>query len=210
VSTDSDVAVVVAGGLGAIKPGAEWYYRRLCSDIGAELVTPYAAGFGPANLTYEHFEAELDRLSLGGQQIVIVGHSLGGVNAVRYAARHSNVARLMLIGVPVLGSAWLKYVSHFREAIEIYAPILLDLSPTSGFLTTFNDELLRVAHMTTCVEARFDLFVLPNGACHVPGAHDYLWFSAPWVNHVTLIAHRRVRQRAADVVAEANRLLASL
>ena len=207
MSTHSDVVVVVAGGLGAIKPGADWYYRRLCRCLGAELVILHGAGFGPASKTYEHFEAELDRLSQGGKKLVIVGHSLGGINAVFYAASHANVAHLILIGVPVLGSAWLKLARYLEHTIEHYVPILHDLAPGSSLLAEFDHALMQVAPTVTCIEAVFDIFVVPAGACHVPGAHDYLILRAPWINHVTMIAHRRVLELSLDIVSEAEAVL---
>jgi pimeloyl-ACP methyl ester carboxylesterase len=210
MSQESDVVTVVAAGLGAMTFGADLYYSRICNYLDAELVKPERGGFGTFEQTYERFEARLDHLSdFGRKQLVTIGHSLGGICAVIYAASHPNVLRLVLIGVPVYGSAWLRLIGYVDDIAEQYAPVLLDLMPGSGLLGRFNQSLVQVASISICIEAQFDIFVTPAGACHVPGALGYLRFSAPWVNHVTLITHKRVLEVCGDVVADAQTISAS-
>jgi pimeloyl-ACP methyl ester carboxylesterase len=193
-----EVVVVVAAGLGAINPAAGIYYRQLCRHTGAHLVVPHGAGFGSSSDTYRYFEADFDRLSAGGKRLIIIGHSLGAIHAVRYAAHHDNVAFLMLIGMPVEGSLW----CHLIQSI---APVFRDLKPNSDFLAEMHHLLIRVAPITTCVEVSFDLFVVPSRACHVHGADRYLRFRAPWVNHASVVAHPRVRGEVDYLIREASR-----
>ena len=205
----SDVTTVIAGGLGASTFGADLYYSRLCNHLGAVLVKPDRGGFGPIDQTYEQFEARMDELSDHGRKLlVIVGHSLGGIYAVIYAASHPNVLHLVLIGVPVNGSAWLRLITYINEIAGQYAPVLLDLMPGSELLDRFYKSLLQVASISVCIEARFDLLVMPNGACHVPGALGYLMLWAPWTNHVTMIGHKRVLAVCSNTVADAQSIAA--
>lgn len=206
MSTESKVVVVVAGGLGAVKPGAGWYYNRLCRLIGAELVTAHGAGFGQSSKTYQHFEADFNRLSEGGKQLVIIGHSLGAVHAVRYAAKHAHVVHLMLIGMPASGTAWCHLIRPFGNLIERFTPVLRDLVPNSAFLAEIAEELKLVADRTTCVEAKFDLIVLPSRSSHIEGAANHIKLPSFWVNHVNAVIHRDVLDCAEAIVAEANRI----
>lgn len=199
--------VVIAGGFLAVKPGASLYYHILCRLTGGHLVTLDGAGLGPSDDIYRHFEAEVDKLSAGGKPLIIIGHSLGVIQAIRYAASHDNVLWIVGLGAPMEGSALCHVARPLVSLIGRFVPrlaqveVLSDLTPKSAYLDEISELLPLVVDRLTCVHTRLDLVVWPAKSCYVVGAHDYLYL--PWANHLTMIIHPAVITKAVEIIKQA-------
>ena len=200
----SEVVVALAGGFLSINPGASYLYGSICRATGAELIIPHRYGFGSLNEGFIRFKDELDLLA-GDKPMVIIGHSLGAINAVRYAAHNNNVTDIMLIGMPVRGTALCRIASPVRYLARYFAPILEDLAPNSEFLDGISSLLPQVRHKITCVHARRDYVVTPSSSAYIELAKDYLYLDD--CNHVSMVIDSRVIKRAKEIVEEANRSL---
>ena len=93
----------------------------------------YALSYGPPLAPIETFTAQVAekvaaiRAATGAKQVVLVGHSMGGLVALAYLRRHGgdSVRRLITIGTPFHGS---------RHAYMMFGQSLQQLRPGSTFL----------------------------------------------------------------------------
>ena len=74
---------------------AQFFARKL-ADRGIRLEIPDLAEYGFENLTISDQLDQIERL-LGSEGAILIGSSLGGYVAALYAARHSEVKRLVLL-----------------------------------------------------------------------------------------------------------------
>jgi pimeloyl-ACP methyl ester carboxylesterase len=74
---------------------AQFFAQKL-AERGIQLEIPDLAEHGFENLTISDQLHQIDRL-LGNEGAILIGSSLGGYVAALYAARHSEVARLVLL-----------------------------------------------------------------------------------------------------------------
>jgi pimeloyl-ACP methyl ester carboxylesterase len=79
------------------------YFRTLLEDAGASVTIPDLADGDFEHLTITGQLSVIDR-AVAGEPTALVGSSMGGYLAALYAARHSNVSRLVLLA-PAFGFA---------------------------------------------------------------------------------------------------------
>jgi hypothetical protein len=79
------------------------YFRALLEGAGASVAIPDLADGDFEHLTITGQLAVIDR-AVDGKPVVLMGSSLGGYLAALYAARHSNVQRVVLLA-PAFGFA---------------------------------------------------------------------------------------------------------
>ena len=104
----------------------------------------YAISYGPPLAPIEHFVDQLAqkiaaiRVATGAAQVVLVGHSMGGLVCLGYLRRYGggSVRRMIAIGTPFHGS---------RHAYMFFGSALQDLRPGSAFLSGFDDAGFRAA-----------------------------------------------------------------
>lgn len=110
--------------------------------------------------------------------VVLVGHSQGGLAALRYAIDHQGqVLHTISVGVPWTGSATAGMLSGmFRWTGRNLTPALSDMAEGSPFLTKLHRELPLIADRVTNIYSTHELFMRPYTAAHidVPGVHNLL------------------------------------
>ncbi|HUB79946.1 MAG TPA: YqiA/YcfP family alpha/beta fold hydrolase [Bryobacteraceae bacterium] len=79
------------------------YFRALLEQAGAPVAVPDLAEGDFENITITGQLAVIDR-AVNGEPVSLIGSSLGGYLAALYAARHSNVAKAVLLA-PAFGFA---------------------------------------------------------------------------------------------------------
>lgn len=126
------------------------------------------------------------REATGAERIAIVAHSMGGLAARAYLARHGHdgVAALVTLGSPHRGT-WLAHLGHGRNVHQML--------PGSDWLRALAArESPAVRAMTTTVYTHHDNVVMPQAVQTLEGAH-VVSFRA--VGHVQLVYDARVQAR---------------
>lgn len=110
--------------------------------------------------------------------MVLVGHSQGGLAALRYAADHPDqVLHVFSIGVPWHGARTAGRVSHFMRLARLdLTPGLTDMAPASPFLTHLHEDVPTIADRVTNIFSTHEVFMQPYTAAYidVPGVTNIL------------------------------------
>lgn len=166
------------------------YFRPLARRLDALGVAPvYAPGsralIAPIGTFAEELHEHVERIVAGTGQprVVLVGHSMGGLVARAYMARHGKrrVARLVTLGTPHHGSllAHLGVGANARE-----------MRPGSAFLERLEREegAGGPGVETLSIFSRHDNMVLPQASGRLEGAR---WLAVSGVGHIDLLRSRR-------------------
>ncbi len=133
------------------------------------------------------------RLVLNLDQVILVGHSMGGIigrNYVQHRGGSAKVAHLVTLGSPHQGSKLAPF------AISTMGRSLL---PDSEFLSHFNTGPLPTETRFTAIYTRYDNIVLPAQNCRLEGATN---IELDGMGHTALLFHPRAIQAIIDALTE--------
>lgn len=104
------------------------------------------------------------------QPLVLVGHSQGGLAALRYAVDHpTQVRHVITVGTPWLGTRLAGTVNALvRTVLRRDLPALVDMSPDSEFLHALHADVPAVADRVTNIYSTREILIEPYVAAHIP------------------------------------------
>ncbi len=108
--------------------------------------------------------------------VVLVGHSQGGLAALRYAVDHQEQVRHVIsVGAPWRGSVSAARISRLFGWTGITAA-MRDMAEDSPFLTTLHADIPGIAERVTNIYSTHELFIQPyiNAHMDVPGVTNLL------------------------------------
>lgn len=153
--------VVIIGGFATLTA----FYLPLRRQL-SHLCRPIILSPGPLSLNIwplEVFKQYAEPMIEKGGPVTVIGHSLGGLQAIWLAAHHTQVKRVVTIGSPVFGLAWPKYELGIRALLGV----------DSDFIERFRSDIVpRVAHKLATIASDAD-DIAPPEACHVPTARNH-------------------------------------
>lgn len=148
---------------------ASWWWMR--RRLGARVPNPlYAIDVEPPWGSIDDFAQQLARCidrvlgETGARQVVLVGHSMGGMVAracLRLPDMTHRIARLITIGSPHHGS---------RHAHLAFGADGRELRPGSGWMTRLNADPGSTAVPVVAIYSRHDNFVAPQESAVLAGA----------------------------------------
>jgi pimeloyl-ACP methyl ester carboxylesterase len=110
--------------------------------------------------------------------VALVGHSQGGLAALRYAIDHQDqVLHTITVGVPWRGSLSAARASRFLSWTgRNLTPALSDMAEGSAFLRDLHHDLPEIADRVTNIYSTHELFIRPYFGAHidVPGVENLL------------------------------------
>ncbi|HET7547576.1 MAG TPA: alpha/beta fold hydrolase [Usitatibacter sp.] len=165
------------------------YFRPLVRALEARGVSPiFAPTFSQVLASIEdsadELAAHVERIAsgTGHARVALVGHSMGGLVARAYAARHGEgrIACLVTLGTPHHGSvlAWLGLGRNARE-----------MRPGSEFLARLANADLTIRARTTSIRSAHDNMVIPQASCRLEGAQDVV---LPGLGHIAMLRSPRL------------------
>jgi triacylglycerol esterase/lipase EstA (alpha/beta hydrolase family) len=170
--------------------------RRLEARGIAPIFVPTASGvFYPIERYADELHRHVERVAAGTGQprMVLVGHSMGGLVARAYVAKHgaARVARVVTLGSPHRGS-WLACLGPGANAREML--------PGSAFLAELErHEAQAGSPVAASIYSPHDNMVMPQAAARVEGARNV---SIPGLGHISMLASPRVVQALLAELAE--------
>ena len=137
--------------------------------------------------------------------LVIVGHSQGGLAALRYAADHPDqVKHAISIGAPWHGARSATNVSRFLPSR--FTPAVADMAEGSRFLRQLHADLPAIADRVTNLYSTHEIFIRPYVSAHIdlPGVRNILIVSEEeHRRHLVMYPHHPVDE---IVLGSANHL----
>lgn len=127
-----------------------------------ELLHPGPGGLNIWSL--KTFEEEARKGLPKDKPIFLVGHSLGGIQAVWTAYLYPNVERVITIGSPVHGSPWQMYEDGIRTLLDV---------PKCEFDRFKNEIVPAVSSKIVTISCPYDIMA-PVERCQVEGAKNYI------------------------------------
>lgn len=107
----------------------------------------------------------LATLSKSKEKFYVIGHSLGGIQAVRLAELYpKRVEKIFAIGSPLLGSPWQVYEDGIRSLLDV---------PKEEFDRFRNEAVPRFADRIVTIASPRDIMA-PIDKCSVPGAKNFV------------------------------------
>lgn len=163
--------------------GVWWLLRRRLEAAGH---TVASVSLAPPHVSLGRLEPILSQrieavcAATGSPQVTLIGHSMGGLIARCYLARHGNerVARLITLASPHMGSdmSRIGFGQNSRE-----------MTTGSLWLQDMAAEPLTVP--TISLRNAYDNYVMPQDNQRLPGAQD---IELPPVGHIAMLYDRRV------------------
>jgi len=120
------------------------------------------------------------RHAIGGEKVILVGHSMGGILARNYLQRRGGadkVAKLILLGAPNQGSKLIPF------AVTRLARVLL---PNSEFLQRLNQADFPAGIPVTNIYTRHDNMVVPSSNCKLRSVAEV---ELETLGHIALLYH---------------------
>jgi pimeloyl-ACP methyl ester carboxylesterase len=181
-----------AGNSGYWLPMSKLLTRAGISHYGIDLEPPGAAidDFAPQ----VHAAVERLREATGGKQVIIVGHSMGGLVARAYLRKHgdAHVARVVTLGTPHHGTA----LAHFGPGSN--AAQMRCGSDWLALLNATDADLQRTLFCS--IYSVHDNIIAPQDSSELPGARN-LVFGA--IGHVALGRHPEIMRCALNEIERA-------
>jgi len=176
------------------------FWAGLRRDFGKRGIGPlYALSYGPPLHSIDEFADQLAatiatvETATGARQVVLVGHSMGGLVARAYIRRYgaANVRRLVTIGTPHHGSmhAWFM----FGEA-------LVQMRPGNEWLAELNRGANAAGVPTVSIWSWHDTMVTPQTSPRIDWGENVI---VTGVAHNALLDDSEVRDRVAAEIARA-------
>ncbi|HSK26420.1 MAG TPA: alpha/beta hydrolase [Jiangellales bacterium] len=112
----------------------------------------------------ERMDRDLD------EPVVVVGHSQGGLAALRYGVDHPGQARrIVTVGAPWNGARLAGTVNGLaRRLIRRDVPALADMTPDSPFLQALHADVPAIAERVTNIYSTHDGLIEPYVSAHIP------------------------------------------
>jgi len=187
-------AIVLVHGYGCSR-GAWWWLRRQLEKAGhsvatVNLVPPYTNIGKMVPLLHQRIDEVC--LESGCDQVILVGHSMGGLVARSYLSRHGigQVAKLITLATPHGGSelARLALGANARE-----------MEPHSHWLNDMNRE--KVSIPAVSIRTPHDNYVMPQDNQRLPGAEDV---ALPGLGHLAMLYSQRTLAALLAALPEAS------
>ena len=166
---------VFLGGTGVVPLFAPLLYRGMTDAFKPELLKALPGlGLHPCEWTYQQTASWFDAQVKPEQKVILIGHSQGGLHAVRLAIERPNVVRVYTIGTPHNGTelAW------SAVPLRSVGTGLSDMRPQSPYMVAYIARLPEIASRLVSIYSRHDWLVVPYHKAHVDGAINYM-FSNP-------------------------------
>lgn len=169
------ILTLFLGGTGIVPVFAPLLYRGMADAFRSELIKALPGlGLHSGEWTYRQTASWFDSKVKPNQKVILVGHSQGGLHAVRLGLERSNIVRVITIGTPHHGTELAWPAVLLREA----GAGLSDMRPQSAYMKTYIANLPRIAPRLVSIYSRHDGLVIPYHKAHVDNATNYL-FSDP-------------------------------
>lgn len=170
-------------------PMSKLLTRAGISHYGIDLEPPGAAidDFAPQ----VHAAVERLRAASGAKQVIIVGHSMGGLVARAYLRRHghAHIARVVTLGTPHHGTA----LAHFGPGSNA-----AQMRRGSEWLDLLNASEANLQRSLFCsIYSVHDNIIAPQDSSELPGARN-LVFGA--IGHVALGRHPEIMRCALNEI----------
>lgn len=164
-----------------------WWMRRQLKKQGYVTVSLNLSPWHNVEALAEILDKKIDRLRhrFGIQQVVLVGHSMGGMiarNYVQLRGGDTKVASVVQLGSPNNGS---------KLAPFAISPLGLLLLPGSDFLQRLAEAPMPQDCEITSIYSRRDNMVLPFEYSHLPDGRN---IEIDGLGHTSLLFSRRVLQ----------------
>jgi pimeloyl-ACP methyl ester carboxylesterase len=188
--------VLLVHGL-ACNRGNWWWFRRQIERRGYRAFTVDCT---PWYARIDNYSPQLGRAidevlaATGARQLVIVGHSMGGLIARAYLDRYGadKVAHVITLGTPHRGT----WMTRFG-----YAPNIRDMAEASTWLTELgareSQRSIRPYDKFSCIFTYHDNLVTPQTNATLPGAAQ---FAISGIGHLSLALSAQVVERVAEVL----------
>ena len=101
--------------------------------------------------------------------IVLVGHSQGGLAALRYAVDHpEQVAHVVTVGTPWNGARLAGAVNSLVHAVvRRHLPALVDMTPSSEFLQALHTDVPAIGDRVTNIFSTREILIEPYISAHI-------------------------------------------
>jgi pimeloyl-ACP methyl ester carboxylesterase len=110
--------------------------------------------------------------------IVLVGHSQGGLAALRYAVDHPDqVCHVVTVGTPWNGAPLAGTVDALVHTVmRRHVPALVDMAPQSEFLQGLHEEVPGIGDRVTNIYSTREILIEPYVSAHIaiPGVRNVL------------------------------------
>jgi len=171
--------------------GVWWLLRRRLEAAGHSVAT---VSLAPPNISLGRLEPQLNEriedvcAATGSRQVTLVGHSMGGLIARCYLARHGNerIARLITLASPHQGSDMCQ-IGMGQNARE--------MTTGSLWLQDMAAEPLTVPAVS--LRNAYDNYVMPQDNQRLPGARDIEL--AP-VGHIAMLYDARIANQIIELL----------
>jgi len=177
--------IILIHGYGCSR-GVWWKIRRNLEAAGhtvasVSLVPPYAS----IGKLVPQLAQRIDQVckATGAQQVILVGHSMGGLVSRSYLARHgiAQVAKLITIASPHQGSE-LSRVGFVGQSSR-------EMEPGSMWLRDLNSEPVKIPMIS--IRTPHDNYVMPQDNQRLPEAEDV---ELAGIGHLALLYSRRTTE----------------
>ncbi|PKO86439.1 MAG: lipase [Betaproteobacteria bacterium HGW-Betaproteobacteria-12] len=163
--------------------GVWWLLRRRLEAAGHTVATislapPYTSMGKLVPQLHQRIEAVC--AATGAKQVTLIGHSMGGLIARSYLARHgiARVAQLITLATPHAGTE-LGRIGFGQNARE--------MEPDSLWLRDMAQEAVKIPAIS--LRNPYDNYVMPQDNQRLPGANDV---ELPAVGHIAMLYDARV------------------
>ena len=143
--------------------------------------------FGSINEYPKAIDQAIDKLlaKSGAKQVVLVGHSMGGLAARSYLREFgsSKIAKVITLGTPHQGT-WLARLGHGAntQQMAISSQWLAELAEHEAQANT--------GHLLTTVSTWYDNIVFPQGGQTIPGAKH---ISVTGMGHISMVFSQEIK-----------------
>jgi pimeloyl-ACP methyl ester carboxylesterase len=114
------------------------------------------------------------------REVVVIGHSMGGLVAAELASKHYQVKKVITIGTPLNGAPLLKTIGGCKPTKRHK-----QMTPGSEYLKKLKDTILVAKYPLLCIGAEYD-FQVPKQYAHMYGMMTATNMAVPF-SHVTII-----------------------
>ena len=190
--TSGKQPILLVHGYGCSR-GVWWLLRRRLEAAGH---TVASVSLTPPYISLGRLEPILNQrieevcAATGSSQVTLICHSMGGLIARCYLARHGNarLARLITLATPHLGSE-LSRIGFGQNSREM----------TTGSLWLQDMAAERLAVPTISLRNAYDNYVMPQDNQRLPGARD---IELPPVGHLAMLYDARVARLLIELLQQ--------
>lgn len=188
--------ILLVHGLACNRRNWFWFLRRLAKAGYRAFAMDYTPWFATIDAYAPQVEAAVDEIiaATGATQVVIVGHSMGGLVARAYLARcgDAKVAHVVTLGTPHQGT----WMTRFG-----FTPNVRNMAQGSAWLRALQErEAVRVPDSYgrfTCVFTYHDNLVTPQTNATLPGAAH---IAVSGIGHLSLALSERIFREVEGVL----------